>query len=230
MNTFIAADSFVARALHAMSQGLTYPVIVILLALIVFAVIIIGSIIAEARGERRNFKVNMPQLLQELQQASLYKTRSIIATSKLLRRQKAALTTLLDNANLYEESLYALAKRLVKVESDHYQGIVSVTDVAAKVAPMFGLMGTLIPLGPGIVALSSGDTSTLSAALSIAFDTTVAGLLVAAVCIVVSRIRKRWYGNYMDALEAAATSLLEDIAAAPEADRLRAARAGGKTS
>ena len=32
----------------------------------------------------------------------------------------------------------------------------------AKLGPMFGLLGPLIPLGPGIVALGQGDTVTLS--------------------------------------------------------------------
>ena len=213
-STVAASDSFVTLALHEISQGLTYPVIVILLLLIIFAVFVIGTIIAEACGERRNFKVNTPQLLQDLQSAPVESLTDIIQNSKLLKRQKKVLFTILENANLYDESLYALAKRLVRQESDYYQRVVDFTDTAAKISPMFGLMGTLIPLGPGIVALSSGDTQTLSSALSIAFDTTVAGLIVAAVCLVISRIRKRWYASYMTTLEAATTSLLEDIAAA----------------
>ena len=72
-------------------------------------------------------------------------------------------------------------------------------------------MGTLIPLGPGIVALGQGDTATLSGSLLVAFDTTVAGLIVAAVVLVIAKIRRRWYDQYMSALEAAVTTLLERI-------------------
>lgn len=39
---------------------------------------------------------------------------------------------------------------------------------------MLGLLGTLIPLGPGIIALGQGDTQTLSTSLLTAFDTTIA--------------------------------------------------------
>ena len=67
---------------------------------------------------------------------------------------------------------------------------VKITDLIAKVAPMLGLMGTLIPLGPGIVAIGEGDVQVLAESLLIAFDTTVLGLIVAAVALCVSTIRK----------------------------------------
>jgi biopolymer transport protein ExbB/TolQ len=74
---------------------------------------------------------------------------------------------------------------------------------------MFGLMGTLIPLGPGIIALGQGDTQTLSNSLLTAFDTTVAGLASAAVASVVSMVRRSWYKDYMSMLETVAECVLE---------------------
>ena len=50
-------------------------------------------------------------------------------------------------------------------------------DMIARIAPMFGLMGTLIPLGPGLAALGQGNLTILTEAITIAFDTTVLGLL-----------------------------------------------------
>ena len=75
---------------------------------------------------------------------------------------------------------------------------------------MFGLMGTLIPLGPGLIALGQGDTMTLSDSLIIAFDTTVAGLITAAVCYVIAKIRRRWYDDYMVSLETLMDAVLEE--------------------
>lgn len=74
---------------------------------------------------------------------------------------------------------------------------------------MLGLLGTLIPLGPGIIALGQGDTYTLSKSLLTAFDTTIAGLVAAALAIVVSAIRRRWYREYGSVLEALCTEVLE---------------------
>ncbi|WP_028468707.1 MotA/TolQ/ExbB proton channel family protein [Neptunomonas japonica] len=67
------------------------------------------------------------------------------------------------------------------------------TDLLARVGPILGLMGTLIPLGPGLTALSAGDIDILATALTVAFDTTVVGLLVGLFAYCISRIRRRWY-------------------------------------
>jgi biopolymer transport protein ExbB/TolQ len=74
---------------------------------------------------------------------------------------------------------------------------------------MAGLLGTLIPLGPGIIALGQGDTYTLSASLLTAFDTTIAGLAAAGVCLVVHSVRSRWYAAYMSDLETLADCVTE---------------------
>ena len=74
---------------------------------------------------------------------------------------------------------------------------------------MFGLLGTLIPLGPGIIALGQGDTMTLSQSLMTAFDTTIAGLIVAAIAIVISTIRRCWYNNYISVLETVMDCVVE---------------------
>ncbi len=67
------------------------------------------------------------------------------------------------------------------------------SDLLARCGPILGLMGTLIPLGPGLTALGDGDIAVLAAALRVAFDTTVVGLLVGLVAFVMSRVRRRWY-------------------------------------
>ena len=74
---------------------------------------------------------------------------------------------------------------------------------------MFGLMATLIPLGPGLIALGQGDTKTLADSLLIAFDATVTGLAAAGVAYAISQLRKRWYEDYLAGLEALMESLLE---------------------
>ena len=67
------------------------------------------------------------------------------------------------------------------------------TDLLARSGPILGLMGTLIPLGPGLTALGSGNIDILATALTVAFDTTVVGLLVGLLAYAMGRIRRRWY-------------------------------------
>lgn len=66
-------------------------------------------------------------------------------------------------------------------------------DILTRVAPMLGLMGTLIPLGPGLAGLGQGNLSILTGAVNVAFDTTVLGLLAGIVGFVIGRLRRRWY-------------------------------------
>lgn len=76
------------------------------------------------------------------------------------------------------------------------------TDFLTRIAPMLGLMGTLIPLGPGLAALGAGELDILTTAMSVAFDTTVLGLLVGIVGFVIGRLRRRWYSDTLDFIEA----------------------------
>ncbi|MCI2286115.1 MotA/TolQ/ExbB proton channel family protein [Colwellia sp. MSW7] len=73
-------------------------------------------------------------------------------------------------------------------------------DFITRIAPMLGLMGTLIPLGPGLSALGTGDISILTTAMTVAFDTTIIGLL-GIMGFVLGRMRRRWYDNAMQRLD-----------------------------
>lgn len=74
------------------------------------------------------------------------------------------------------------------------------SDLLARCGPILGLMGTLIPLGPGLTALSNGNIDILAVALSVAFDTTVLGLLVGLIAFIISRLRRRWFESTWHAI------------------------------
>ena len=133
----------------------------------------------------------------------------LIRKSQLNRRQKAALLELTEHPDFSGGLRESLAANLLEREQSHYDHILKCTELVSKLAPMLGLLGTLIPLGPGIIALGQGDTYTLSTSLLTAFDTTIAGLVAAALAIVVSAIRRRWYREYGSVLEALCTEVLE---------------------
>ncbi|MGB9792497.1 MAG: MotA/TolQ/ExbB proton channel family protein, partial [Thermacetogeniaceae bacterium] len=106
---------------------------------------------------------------------------------------------------------------LSEIES-YYARVTIVTDIVARLGPMFGLMATLIPLGPGLIALSQGDTRTLAESLLTAFDATVTGLAAAGVCYAISRLRKRWYEDYLTSLEALMDAILEVLVGGQQAE------------
>lgn len=203
--------TFFSDILHVVSQALLVPDIILLLCLIGYALFSIGSVLVEYFTEHKHYEVVMPKLLAALTDSDESLIPSIIEESGLLKRQKAALNTVFEYRTLPGDALVSLIKRLMHEEEAHYDAIVSRNNTAARVAPMLGLMGTLIPLGPGIQALGQADTSALSSSLLVAFDTTVAGLLAAAVCLVIGKIRSIWYDNYLSALDSAMATMLQKI-------------------
>jgi len=77
-------------------------------------------------------------------------------------------------------------------------------DLLARIGPMLGLMGTLIPLGPGLAAMGRGELEILAQAVTVAFNTTVLGLLVGILGFLLGRLRRRWYDAAMERMEAVA--------------------------
>lgn len=206
--TASGGGNFLNDTMHTIASAMRYPVIIILLLLFAAALVCIGWLIAEYFTERKHLSAKLPRLLDELKNSG-GEVEECIESSGLLRRQKAALFELTMHPELTPDMREALAVRLITEEQARYDKIVKITDIIIKLGPVFGLLGTLIPLGPGIIALGQGNTVLLSESLNIAFDTTIIGLICSAIALVVSSIRKTWYKNYMSILETVMESVLE---------------------
>jgi len=93
------------------------------------------------------------------------------------------------------------------------------TRLLVRAGPAIGLMGTLIPLAPGLAALGRGDMSRLAADLRVAFAATVIGLLAGTAAFALTLARTRMYGEDLNALERAAEEVVDRAlaeAAVPE--------------
>lgn len=200
----------VKDVLRVIAESLQTPTIIILIILIAISVVMLGGIITEYFTDHRKLKTSIPGLIDRLQDKSSAEMERVIEDAEILKRQKSALIYLLRRISYSDDTREALARQLMADEEARYRKITRVSDMVARISPMFGLMGTLIPLGPGLIALGQGDTKTLSDSLLIAFDTTVAGLVAGAVSYVVSGIRKGWYERYMVALETLMETVLEE--------------------
>ena len=214
-------SEIIKDVLRAVASSLQIPTIIILLLLILATIVLLGTFIAEFFTERKALKVNIPALIDEMQGKNTTELDEVVSGSGLLKRQKEAAHELIVRIKYPNDTREALARQIISDEESRYNKITKFTDIIARVAPMFGLMGTLIPLGPGLIALAQGDTKTLSESLLIAFDTTVAGLICAAVAYVISGIRKGWYEKYMVGLETIMETILEE----QNRERLKAYRA-----
>lgn len=82
------------------------------------------------------------------------------------------------------------------------------TRLLVRAGPAIGLMGTLIPLAPGLAALGDGDVSKLAENLRDAFGATVVGLLVGTVAFALTLARSRMYTEDLAALEQGSEAVL----------------------
>ena len=210
MSTFFSlAELYLKDIMHLSAQALLVPAMVILVCLLVFTVYCIGSIIVEAVVERRHFKANTPRDVNAVHDAPYDGVEDVIESTNLLKSQKEALITVARNMGLPDEDLFSLAKAEMARVDEARQMRVRRTELVTKIGPMMGLICTLIPLGPGIVAMGQGQVDLLSSSLLVAFDGTVAGLVSAVVAMVITNFRKRWYRQYITAMEALMNSILE---------------------
>jgi biopolymer transport protein ExbB/TolQ len=194
--------------LRAIAEGLLIPVLVILLLFMAITLVMLGSLIVELASENRRLNQELPKLATSLQKGGDIK--QIIADSGILNRQKRGLTSIIDQT-LSSAKRESLAIRIIEGERAYFDRITWITDVIARLGPAFGLIATLIPLGPGVVALGSGDTQTLSSAMLTAFDATVAGLISSGVAFIISGVRKRMYASTLSSLELATEYLVEAV-------------------
>jgi biopolymer transport protein ExbB/TolQ len=87
------------------------------------------------------------------------------------------------------------------------------TRILVRAGPAIGLMGTLIPLAPGLESLGEGQVERLAEDLRDAFAATVIGLLVGTVAFALTLHRTRLYSEDLAALERAAAPFLRPAAA-----------------
>ena len=64
--------------------------------------------------------------------------------------------------------------------------------LCSRVAPMLGLVATMIPMGPALVAVASGQSSGVAESLAPAFAAVIVALVAASITFVVYSVRRRW--------------------------------------
>lgn len=69
--------------------------------------------------------------------------------------------------------------------------------IVTRVAPMLGLVATMIPMGPALKSLANGNIQGISENLVVAFSAVIFGLLIASVTFWMAAVRKRWLADEM---------------------------------
>ncbi len=67
--------------------------------------------------------------------------------------------------------------------------------IVTRVAPMLGLIATMIPMGPALKALGDGNVQGISEHLIVAFSAVIFGLVAASITFWPASVKKRWFAG-----------------------------------
>ncbi len=191
------ATSSLFAILYTFSASLLYPVIILLLLLVILSLILIGEFMSEY--SKRNRDVNNLELCcMEVRKNVEGGTFTTAAQSLRNVKQNFMVTGFANSAaDHLEKNMFQAIEWLSQEYEVRMAKRLEQTRIIATIAPMLGLMGTLIPLGPALIGLSQGDVVQLANNLMIAFATTVIGLFAGSIGYVLTQVRKRWYWQDM---------------------------------
>ena len=209
----IPGGDFLTTGLNLISQSLLIPVVIILLIFVVVVVISLGGLIYEYTSRTKVSVDEVSDLILDISNApGVDALKDIISNSAIPKVQKKILLKIAGTPNMSPNTREAFARKLIENEEGLTDKSLEITDIITRIGPTLGLMGTLIPLGTGLAALGSCDVNTLSESLIVAFDTTVVGIGSGALAYVISKLRNRWYEEYLSNLDVLSDAVLDFMA------------------
>ena len=195
--------NYISDILYWISTGLLVPVIVLLIILFIRSLLLIGSFFGQYVAIRKTEAL----LKQEFDQLT---PDTVAGLGERLTERAGTLVIgyirrMLETGKSQAHRQRLLADYEIMADKD-----LAISKTLSKMGPMLGLMGTLIPMGPALVGLSTGDISSMAYNMQVAFATTVVGLFAAAIGFITQQVKQRWYLQDMTHLEFLAELLNEN--------------------
>lgn len=176
------------------STGLLVPVIVLLILLFFRSLLLVGSFFGQYVSIRKTDK-----LIRE-QMETLHVNNVDHFAEKLLEKSNSLVVMFMKRI-LAEQQNKAQVQRLLANFEIAADKDLAISKTLTKLGPILGLMGTLIPMGPALVGLSTGDIASMAYNMQVAFATTVIGLVAGAIGFLTQQVKQRWYLQDMTNLE-----------------------------
>ena len=176
---------YVSNVLFWISNGLLVPVIVGLLYFFVNSILLLGIFFNQYLTHSKQTKL-LKKTLDSLRADDMEKLT--VEASKL---PQSNFTGFLHN--IIEAPSKAYSNRLLADYEVRADAELGKYKLLTKFGPILGLMGTLIPMGPALAGLATGDVASMAYNMQIAFATTVVGLFVGAIGYVLLQIKQRWF-------------------------------------
>lgn len=184
----------ITKTLYWISTGLMIPVVILLLIFFIKSLMLIGTFYA-TYIQKLKFNKSFGNIIDTLTKENIEEK---ISTDIL--HTKLSISSFLKKIIDKEATTLNREKQLSDFEIICQKDLAS-SQTLAKLGPVLGLMGTLIPMGPALVGLAAGDIASMASNMQVAFSTTVIGLLIGAIGFVVMQVKRRWYAADMNNLE-----------------------------
>ncbi|HJC18071.1 MotA/TolQ/ExbB proton channel family protein [uncultured Alistipes sp.] len=186
--------NYISDILYWISTGLLVPVIVLLIFFFGRSLLLIGSFFGQYLAIRRTAAL----VGRELE--TLDRQNVATLAERLPRRNPSPMVTCLNRLLEARDNAPQRQRLLAEFEIEADKDL-AISKTLSKMGPMLGLMGTLIPMGPALVGLSTGDIASMAYNMQVAFATTVVGLFAAAIGFITQQVKQRWYLQDLARLE-----------------------------
>lgn len=159
----------IEKLLANWSEILMTPVLIIIVCLLVYSIYAIGKFLGMWLIRRKNV-TQYVRSISEKQQAWLagYPIHNYF----------------INNPTACENELEVFA--LKKLET---------LRIVTRIAPMLGLIATMVPMGPALKSLADGNIQGISENLIIAFAAVIWGLVIATLTFWPATVKKRWFAH-----------------------------------
>ena len=198
--------NIISDILYWISTGLLVPDIVLLIVLFGRALLLVGSFY----GQYLSIRKTEALLRNELN--ALTPATVMELADKLPEKSSSLVISYIRQVLQAHESPAQIQRLLANFEIAADKDL-AISKTLTKLGPILGLMGTLIPMGPALAGLASGDIASMAYNMQIAFATTVVGLVAGAVGFLTQQVKQRWYLQDMTILEFLSELLNEKRAA-----------------
>ena len=194
--------NYITDILYWISSGLLVPVILILIFFFLRSLLLLGGFFSQYLTMRKS-GILLQKEVKQLTADNLYTLSDHLPKGKL--PVVTCISKMLENRNSPAKVTFLLDEYECLVERE-----LETPKMFTKMGRMLGLMGTLIPMGPALVGLSSGDIASMAYNMQVAFATTVIGLFAGGIGFVVKAVKQRWYRRDMGMLNYIADMLDEN--------------------
>ena len=198
--------NIISDILYWISTGLLVPDVVLLIVLFGRALLLVGSFY----GQYLSIRKTEALLRNELN--ALTPATVMELADKLPEKSSSLVISYIRQVLQAHESPAQIQRLLANFEIAADKDL-AISKTLTKLGPILGLMGTLIPMGPALAGLASGDIASMAYNMQIAFATTVVGLVAGAVGFLTQQVKQRWYLQDMTNLEFLSELLNEKRAA-----------------